>query len=359
VIDTLSYHKKRPFTSAIDLSGASLMYVVNGYEDMQAMLVRGEGVVSASPESEALWFYLQNHAMHIISSSLDKEEPLGDYEMFVNQYHRDMQPKALRMFYYLLLICTRETRHAKEEDEDEDSSGLKKLYKKYPKIKEFHYEHIKDTSAAESIKAMLDQAPDVTLGEYTDFLVDAFQFPSYGGAFGGEAWEAIARPLRDFVHGIITAEILMDTAFTLAHNTGPIFNKGMVFTHYDEGCLNRILDVQSSGQIPQLIGSMDAHIINFISDSMNMYVLDFSKLVGTPFLGSVDWTRVESISGGTDYLKEIAGQVKKTKGNIISMLKKKAKVVSKKLAKEFKNKNSIEIMPGVFVLKGKRSVVND
>jgi len=46
--------------------------------------------------------------------------------------------------------------------------------------------------------------------------------------------------------------MLLDTAFCLAHNTAPIFNKGKLFHHQDVSSLYTILDVQASGQIPFL-----------------------------------------------------------------------------------------------------------
>ena len=102
--DTLTYHKTRPLLTSLDLSGASLKFVIDNYDDCRKMLSFEDGAVEQKPESEALWFYAQNHAMHLVGQRLDNEEPLGEFEPFVEQYHVEMQRKTLRMFYYLLLI---------------------------------------------------------------------------------------------------------------------------------------------------------------------------------------------------------------------------------------------------------------
>lgn len=353
-MDTLSFQKNRPLLKQLDLSGASLQHVVGEYTTLTAMLKDQEGEVEAKPESEALWFYVQNHAMSVASQNLDDSEPMRGYGPFVEMYHTEIARKTLRMFYYLLLICTRESRHA---------SGIAskaKLYDKYPKIADFHRNHIKDQSASASVKAMLSNAPDVTLGEYTRFLVDAFVIPSYTAGYGGKAWAQVARPLRDFVKGKITAEMLMDTAFTLAHNNGPIFNKGMLYITYQGSALHKILDVQRSGQIPQLIAHHYSELNSFITKKMGAYVRDFIKVAGDSFAGRVDWTQVKNIQGIACYKTEIAAQkaIEKNTDKLADMMKAAAEVQAALHAAAIK-KNSIEIMPGVFIAKGERSLDNE
>ena len=67
-----------------------------------------------APEASALWFYCQNHAYSVISRKAFKFEPLADPLLnLVEEYYRKMNDEAMRMFSYLLCICTRETRHIK------------------------------------------------------------------------------------------------------------------------------------------------------------------------------------------------------------------------------------------------------
>jgi hypothetical protein len=359
--DTLKYHKNRPLQTNLDLSGASLKHVMGQYAALKTNLVELDYGVKQKPESDALWFYVQQHAMGLIQRTYDDDEPLGEAHSFVKSYHNSIQQKSLRMFYYLLLICTRESRHM--------GSGSYALFQKFPAMENFHANHIQDKSHDDAIKAITDNAPDVTLGEYTEFLYRAFTIPKYGSQFGGKAWARIAKPLRDFVHGKISAEILMDTAFTLAHNNGAIFNKGMLYDMYNNSALTLILDVQRSGQIPQLIANPDSIVSSYITNSMHMYVEEFATL-NPDFGGRVDWTQVKSIGGVPCYYSQINAQKSEEKNTSFmgKLAAVKAQAEAKKAQAEAKLaqekaqaaklallKGSFEIMPGVLVAKGKRS----
>jgi hypothetical protein len=204
-----------------------------------------------------------------------------------------MKMKALRMFYYLLLICTRESRHAKK------GPGLSKLYKHHPDIAEYHKNHVQDAGHESAIASMFSNTPDVSLGDYTVFLVRVFTYCNYGSQFGGAKWAAIARPLRDFVAGKISAEIMLDTAFTLEHNNGNIFNKGMLYNKTNKADLHMILDGQRGGQIPQLIMHPPNRIESYVTEPMQNYVRRFRALE-SGFRGEVDWTKVFTV-GGSPY----------------------------------------------------------
>lgn len=350
-MDTISFHKARPLQSNIDFSEARLQHVVAQYEPMRQMLAQWESDIMVRPEKEALWFYVQQHAMGLAERTLDNDEPMGDYELFITTYHKDVQRKAMRMFYYLLLICTRECRHASDTTD---------LYNQFPSLSKFHQTHIKDTEAENAIANMLAQAPDVSLGEYTEFLVRSFTDCDYSPGFGGGNWADVARPLRDFAHGKISAEILMDTAFTLEHNNGTIFNKGMLYENCNSGTLHKILDVQRSGQIPQLIANHWTEYSGHMDDQLRDYVRAFSKLE-SGFTGKVDWTEVKDINGHVKYQSEI-NKAKESEGGFLNKLKqmKEAALVKAASAKAAAAaaallKGSIEIMPKVYIPKGKRS----
>ncbi len=365
-MDTLKYYQQRPLRAYMDLTESRLTHVMGEYDAAKKMLEDYEGEVKASPEKEALWFYLQIHTMMLVGKAVDNDEPLGDYKHFVDTYHIDINRKMIRMFYYILLICTRESRHMMS------GPGKEKLWKKYPDIYNFHSNHVQDKSSDQSVKAIMDNAPNVSLGEYTQFLVDSFQFPAYDSGFGGKKWKQVAEPLRDFVHGTISAEMLMDVAFTLAHNGGPIFNKGMLFSGFQSNALNKILDVQRSGQIPQFI--MASNNMGHVMPDMTEYVRAFSKL-NSDVMCSMDWIIVKNIKGQTVYTTEMSKQkmVESGEEKIASMkaavLQSKAIADSKVLADEkdaaeaaekkahaHMIATSVEITPNVYVAKAERSL---
>ena len=355
-MDTMAHQKNRPLQTNIDLSEARLQHVMKQYTHLRNDLLANDGAIEVNPETDALWFYVQQHAMSLAARNLDDDEPMGDYQDYVEKYHVVGQRKVMRMFYYLLLITTRESRHAKS------GAGKTKLYNKYPNIVHFHKNYVQDSSAASAIQALIDNAPDITLGEYTDFLVSAFTMPGYNGGYGGKAWAAIARPLRDFVHGKISAEILMDTAWTLEHNNGQIFNKGMLYHNGNGQVLHKILDVQRSGQVPQLIAHHYSELSNYIPADMTKYVDDF-KRIDSGFGGRVDWHQVKDIHGNAKYHSEKAAQDaaggnqnwKQKLAAIQAAAAEKAAKMKAQAAKAALLKGAIEILPGTWVPKGKRS----
>lgn len=355
-MDTMAHQKQRPLQTNIDLSEASLQHVMQQYTHLRTDLSANDGSIEAKPETDALWFYVQQHAMGLAERKLDRDEPMGEYQTYVEQYHRTGQRKTMRMFYYLLLICTRESRHANS------GAGKTNLYNKYPNIVDFHKHHVQDSSASSAIQALIDNAPDITLGEYTRFLVDAFVLPGYSGGYGGKAWAQIARPLRDFVLGKISAEILMDTAFTLEHNNGQIFNKGMLYHNGNSSVLHKILDVQRSGQIPQLIAQGTTGLGNYVPAELRQYVTKFTR-IDAGFGGTVDWHEVKNINGHAIYHAEKSAQ-DASAGNqtwkdklvaIKAAAVEKAAKLKAKAAKAALLKGAIEILPGTWVAKGKRS----
>lgn len=355
-MDTLAHQKQRPLQTNIDLSEARLQHVMQQYTHLRTDLAANDGSIEAKPETDALWFYVQQHALSLAERNLDADEPMGDYEQYVKQYHSDGQRKVMRMFYYLLLITTRESRHAKS------GAGKTNLYKKYPNIVDFHKNYVQDSSATSAIQALIDNAPDITLGEYTNFLVNAFTMPGYNGGYGGKAWASIARPLNDFVQGKISAEILMDTAWTLEHNNGQIFNKGMLYHNGNSSVLHKILDVQRSGQVPQLIAHHYSELNKYIPTEMQTYVSDFTR-IDAGFGGRVDWHQVKDIHGTAKYHSEknaqdaaVGNQDWKQKlATIKQAALDKAAKLKAQAAKSALLKGAIEILPGTWVPKGKRS----
>ncbi len=80
-------------------------------------------------------------------------------------------------------------------------------------------------------------------------------------SYGGPKWGEVADCLRSYVTGQTSAEALLDTAFTLAHNNGPVFNKGYIYKHHTNRLI-QILDIQAKGQIPQWVGASDFDVID-------------------------------------------------------------------------------------------------
>ena len=80
-------------------------------------------------------------------------------------------------------------------------------------------------------------------------LTDAFNSPGcWSGGYGGPKWGAVAETLRKMVYGEISPEMFSDTGFTLAHNDGPIFNKGMLYHHQNNSVLYKFSTCSGRGR---------------------------------------------------------------------------------------------------------------
>lgn len=202
---------------------------------------------STRPEVEALWFYLMNQAVAAVRAKYDLFEPLPPDVMWVmDTYHARMAPRVQRAFYYLLLICTREARHLHNK-----AALQSDLVSKFGQTV-FDYVCTINDEASTAMKQFSQNPPAAELGPYCWALSYVFYKGKWSTAYGGKKWGVIADCLAKFVDGTTNAEMMMDTVWTLKHNTAPIFNKGMLYAN-DSSVLQRILDVQHSGQIPQMI----------------------------------------------------------------------------------------------------------
>jgi hypothetical protein len=299
-VDYLAKQHQRPFQSYIPaLAGVATSRIGKKADTFVA------ATDQVNPEDSAIWFYLQNHGQALLARQYDKFEPLApDALKFTNMYHRTMGAEALRMFFYLLLICTRETRHIQNLSEIGPM-----MTKKYgsAKCKKFT-QQLTTKGSSGAVSCFYTDAPHVPLGEYTSYMYDLFNEGQWGSSFGGDAWASVAKVLKDFVDGTITAEMMMDTAFTLAHNNGPIFNKGLVFNMYDHTGLIRILDVQRSGQIPQMVDDQES---SHVSTAHRDYQQAMAQVLGTQFSGYVDWYAVERLGAVHSYASDMSAQVSK------------------------------------------------
>jgi hypothetical protein len=289
---TLFQHKKRQATQLVDMSQVKTPDVVNrlkhGYE---ALMGKFGAPTMETPETSAISFYLGNAAIARFHEHYGQFGPLPDgANNIVNDYYDMLTVEGVRMFYYLLLICTRETRHVSK------SPGMKAQVEHYGAWN-FLTKLPKDSDAA--AEALKDNPPDVLLGDYTNHMVEVFDDGIFGGGYGGKPWARVATCLREFVHGRTTAEMMLDTAFTLAHNNGPIFNKGMVFHQHSDGLI-QILDVQRAGMIPQFLKEVNAKYVKSRHTELHQHV---QELCGG-FDGVVDWDKVVELGAVGNYNKK-------------------------------------------------------
>lgn len=203
------------------------------------------------PESEALEFYFTNHVVGLIRARRAMDEILKPGEVdFLDMYHRINNRNLLNAFHYVTLIIHREMRHF--------SGPLTGLV--LPgSIHDYLDEIRNEGGEVEASKRFGKNPPSCSFGELVTAITQVYNHGYWASSsYGGKAWGSVANALRLFVNGSYTGEMFLDTVWTLCHNNGPIFNKGMVYKNHTSVLL-RILDFQAAGKIPQMLNSPGDH----------------------------------------------------------------------------------------------------
>jgi hypothetical protein len=239
--NTLRFHQARALTAKRDMRTVRLATVIgslNTMLDAETELVR--------PEREALWFYGMNHGMALLRQAVDPLEALRPDDLeFVRTYHERLGFTAKKAFYYLLVTCTREARHCHNSPGSiplavTDLQGGEPIGEVVDAMNWL----LTSYSGEDGIYgALRTKPPKVGIGSFARALSIVFRKGKWSSAYGGPAWATISDCLCSFVEGAYSAEMMLDTVWTLEHNTSNVFNKGVIF-HVFTALLSKILDVQ-------------------------------------------------------------------------------------------------------------------
>lgn len=278
---TLADYRNRPHTRPIQFGDVMVPDILESFGKRFPL-----NVDLRQPEELAIEFYLLNGAVAQLRQNTPDNKPLTVHEIvLLDEYYDSLEKIGHRAFHYLLLICTRETRHC----------GSTTVFKE--KLKPFgaleFWATLRGLDSDAAVDRFLNLPPKITLKNYVDHLVLAFLHGTHSNGYAGAAWKDVAQPLRDFVHGVISMEVLVDTVWTLAHNGGPIFNKGMLFREHNE--ILRVLDVQKAGQIPNLVRHGESTHVK----AKHVTLLNTCVLPVLPELGKdpVNWQTVNQLGG--------------------------------------------------------------
>lgn len=317
----LSKLLRSPVVSKVDFSGEPCKTIAGRLDARYSLLSNN----LANPDQDMMMFYLQNHAVSLVRKRVSPLESLGDYEWIVRDYLSHTAMRVERLWYYMLLIVSREARHVKK------TSSFTDAFKNSadPAV----YEYVKSIpsgseSAAERFRK---KPPNVSIGRYLSDLSTLFHTCNWAGGYGGEAWGLIVDCALAYSKGEYSAEMFIDTAYTLCHNNGPIFNKGMLYDHYSNN-FQKLLDVQRGGQMPQYFSETPVPFTAPNSVNRDWY-LKAEKTLGDEFAGHVDWYLVDKWgvkSGSYESLK--SNQTKKygTPAWMVEEEKKKIEEIAKK-----------------------------
>lgn len=257
---------------------------------------------SNSPQQCAIGFYTLNHLVAVLEQNHANDVDLKKYSKVYELYNNELLDTGLKIFYYLLCICVREARHLSSIKDKYTTSNAHDLWLE-----------LKGNSGSSSVNKFITHTSTkesnwgmVSVGDLLNLLLPVFNDHSWSSSFGGKAWGNITEQLRKYVYGECSLEVLVDTAFTLSHNTGNIFNKGIIFS-YDTDKLIEILDVQRSGQMPQYIAeNLKDNNKNF--STLHEVVVSIKEL--EEFECEVDWQRVMDLGSVNQYNHKVKDKVK-------------------------------------------------
>lgn len=185
---TVGYQlSKRPLFVSRDLSDRRMPDVSKSFVEYVKYLkqVKKEMVV---PETEALCFYAMNHMATIVRAKYLPDEPISNPDdlNILNTYSQYSGVSVSRMFYYVLIICIRESRHLHSPDKVKAH-----VSKKWgDKAAEF-LSSIPD-SASQAMEMLESNPPDITLGECASSMQYAFYNGSWSGGYRRyETWSSL------------------------------------------------------------------------------------------------------------------------------------------------------------------------
>ena len=250
----------------------------------------------ATPDTDAIEFYCLNHLAAKIQEKFDPNEVLPEWAQEVMEtYVRVLAEQSTRLYVYMLLIITREARHMHQHVWQE-YTDLSPVYRN------FHTTTLGNGSI-EVAKMVATKPPEMPIGEYVECVRRVFNEGKFSSSYGGKPWGNIAYTLERMVKGETSMLMLTDTAYTLAHNGGPMFNKGMTY-HGQSSEFLKILDVQRGGQMPEAVLSKEFKVK--VPGYLYTMVKNFKEKMPDAFGDSVDWDDIQKKGAKQKYTKKKA-----------------------------------------------------
>ncbi len=252
---TLLDYRHRPLTRAVPCADAPFKAVFKTCDQRIAEFEHNR----LNANEGAQQFYLLNHAVSEIRARRDPDEYLAQPEIKVlDRYYEVGTDLAHRLFTYMLFICIRESRHVEKATAAPHWQYVRETWSQ--EVWKFWGTILRCHQSEWLPKAMSAVPEHATLGDITGLLRWVFaDIAPIASSYGGAGWRPVSQVLDQFVQGEITTEILVDTAWSLEHNGGSIFNKGYGFRPGGSD-LRRTLDAQAKGIMPSYLTNFPSHL---------------------------------------------------------------------------------------------------
>jgi len=303
--NTLAHLKACPQTRLHELGGLAVGVLSKNTKVYKDGCSNGT-IDVVTPDVEAVKFYALNHCVSIIQKMFTLNEPLPEWaEGVVKQYEAEVVAQSERLIQYMLCITTREARHLKSPS----ISLSKNVTDKFGIDIWTFINANRGGHESSAMTNMCNSPPNCTLRQYLGGLSWVFDHGSWSGGYGGKPWGQITATLLAAIDGKITFEMMVDTAYTLAHNNGPMFNKGMMYHHHTPSFIS-VLDIQRSGQIPELLLDKETWVSFSLPEYARQMVQVVNQACPDNFGEFVDWFKVEAMGSVGSYSSNKAKQQK-------------------------------------------------
>lgn len=349
--NTLAYLNASPYCKAVATDKLPFRYLG---ETTKAYLEND--LSKRIPDKEAVEFYALNHLVSVLKQKFTPNEILPDWAAeIVAKYLTIMGEQGPRLVHYVTCIIARESRH----NENVSTSNIfGKANTKFGHNFTVLYKSLKNSGESEAVTKITSYiAPLPNIGQYAEGIKFLFNEGEWGNSYGGKPWGTIAEALEQLAKGVMSMEAFIDRAYNLAHNNGPMFNKGILYQDA-KAQFKAILDVQRSGQIPELIehgyttlaklhhaSRPRPEIEAMVAKAISVYPKEFGQFV--------DWVKVEA-SGSTEKYPEYITWQAKTHPNTVPKAQKLVTVnieTTNEALKPKLNKKPVIKLPGKLVHK--------
>jgi hypothetical protein len=165
----------------------------------------------------------------------------ADLDKLAHHWYHSCGMVAKRLMFYTWQIITKELRHG-------STAMSAKAFNGWDIDPEIEAAISLITKSGSDYMAPVDAIGHKPVGLYVDAVERHFRKGGWGGAYGGAKWADIALVFKQYIDGTSSAMLAADRAWTLVHNTGPIFNKGFYFKLHD-AMLAKILDAQATTSV--------------------------------------------------------------------------------------------------------------
>lgn len=233
----------------------------------------------ATPETEALLFYLVNHALHTLRSTYDEYDKLGPREAaFAHKCNVISTRISKSLFYHICCVA-----HGMLWVHSLDDNQMSFFEQNYGK------------DFAAYLKGKAGGKESITdVGKYKmnmhQFLGGVSSVYSFGKIIAwGKPYSMIVKTIHRCANGSYSMYTAADQIWSLCHNGGTVLNKGIGGIYeVASNFLFDILDVQDAGQIPGYVQEniksgpahkyMSAEIKDFYKEFVALFPQEFKPV---------------------------------------------------------------------------------